>query len=244
MERMKLCLIAVLALLVLQGCAFTTEVIDIQYEQQQGVVRIPGADAVTIAVNVEDNRQDKSKVSSKKNGYGMETAPILSREDVSAIIARAISQEAAARGFKVAPEGVVLIDTKVNRFYNDHKIGFFAGDAVADLDIEVAVMSAAGKELYMRGVAVQGKRENTQLATGNNASIALGKALVAGMEVLFSDEAFISALASAGSSAPPQRASGDAGLKSKSQLLDELASDTSISYDEYQRRHKIIMRQD
>lgn len=30
--------------------------------------------------------------------------------------------------------------------------------------------------------------------------------------------------------------------KSKTQLLEELASDTSISYDEYRRRHDIIMR--
>lgn len=246
MKKVQLAIIAILAGLFLQGCAFTTEVIDIQYDQQQGVARIAGAESVTIAVEVEDGRQDKSKVSSKKNGYGMETAPILSREDVAAIVSRAISQEAASRGFKIAPEGAVLINAKINRFYNDHKLGFFSGGAVADFDLEVAVRSAAGEELYSRGIAVQGKRENTQLATGNNASIALSKALVAGMEELFSDNAFMSALVSAGSTVSVTKAPAfrSAGAKSKSQLLDELASGTSISYDEYQRRHQIIMRQE
>src|SRR5258708_18417949 len=42
------------------------------YNSQQGVARIPGAGDVTVDVQVNDVRPDKSKVSSKKNGFGME----------------------------------------------------------------------------------------------------------------------------------------------------------------------------
>jgi len=64
----------------LSGCALTTDRIDIGYDQKQGIVQMPGANKVSVAVQVADLRQDKGKVSSKKNGYGMEMAPIVATE--------------------------------------------------------------------------------------------------------------------------------------------------------------------
>ena len=78
---------------IVSGCAFTTDKISLQYNPQQGTTKIEGASDVTVSVKVTDIRQDKSKVSSKKNGYGMETAPILATEDVAITIRKAIEQE-------------------------------------------------------------------------------------------------------------------------------------------------------
>ncbi len=229
----KYLLLSVLALL--HGCAFTTEVVDIPYSAQSGVIAVPGADLVKVGVSVTDSRQDRSKVSSKKNGYGMETAPILSRRDVPSIVGEIIEQELVSRGFKVgsgAPS--VVVKTDIKRFYNDHKLGFFAGDAVADFEFTVEVKSPSGANLYSRGVVAQGKEENTQLATGKNAALALGKAISHGMSQLFSDPMFVSALKAGG--VPAELA------KTKEQMLDELAQDKSISYEEYLRRQKVILR--
>ena len=169
--------------------------IQLQYSQQQGVSPIPGANGVSINVQVADQRQDKSKVSSKKNGYGMEMAPILATEDVALTIRRAIEQELRARGFQLASEAaLVQITTGLTRFYNDYKMGFFSGDAVADLNMFVTVKSKNGNLLFAKQVIAQGIEPNTQLTSGGNAKLALDRALENGMKTLFEDQAFLSAL--------------------------------------------------
>lgn len=179
----------------LSGCALTTDRIEIQYKQQQGVAQIPGAGNVPVSVQVNDQRQDKSKVSSKKNGFGMEMAPILAAEDVSITIRRAIEQELRARGFRVESDAALIqIAADLTRFYNDHKVGFFAGDAVADLNLSITVRSKQGNVLYARQIVAQGIEPNTQLMTGENARRALDRALENGIKYLFEDPAFLSAL--------------------------------------------------
>lgn len=179
----------------LSGCALTTDRIELQYNQQQGVAQIPGANNVSVNVQVTDQRQDKSKVSSKKNGFGMEMAPILAIEDVAVTVRRAIEQELRARGFQLASDAaLVQIAADLTRFYNDHKTGFFAGDAVADLNMSVTVKSKKGDLLYTRQVIAQGIEPNTQLMSGENARLALNRALENGMKSLFEDQAFLAAL--------------------------------------------------
>ena len=175
------------------GCALTTERIDLVYTPQIAPQTVQGADEVTVAVQVIDDRQDKTKVSSKKNGYGMEMAPIIANEDVSITIRKAVETELRNRGFKLEDAAaLVRVVADITRFYNDHKTGFFSGDAVADLNM--SVKSSDGAVLYDRQIVAQGIEANTQLATGNNARIALDKALQDGMAKLFGDNEFIAAL--------------------------------------------------
>lgn len=187
----------------LSGCALTTEQVELNYTQQTGVSRLAGADAVSVNVQVTDQRLDKSKVSSKKNGYGMEMAPITAAEDVAVTVRKAIEKELQARGFQLGSDAaLVRIAADLTRFYNDHKMGFFAGDAVADLNMSVIVKSKSGALLFSKQIIAQGMEKNTQLASGNNAKIALERALESGMKTLFDDQAFLSALlASSGSTA-------------------------------------------
>ena len=187
-----------LAVASLSGCALTTEQIGIGYTRQANVSPIAGADAVSVSVQVTDQRLEKSKVSSKKNGFGMEMAPITAAEDVAATVRKAMEEELRARGFRLGTDAAsVDIAADVTRFYNDHKMGFFAGDAVADLNMSVTVKSRRGQQLFSKQIIAQGQEANTQLATGNNARIALERALQNGMKMLFDDPAFIAALLAA-----------------------------------------------
>lgn len=179
----------------LAGCALTTDRIDLQYKQQEAVKHIPGAHNVSVSVEVSDHRQDKSKVSSKKNGYGMEMAPILANEDVTITVQKAIEVELQARGFRLdADSARIQIEADLMRFYNDHKLGFFSGDAIADLKMLVSVSSISGEKLYSQHIVAQGHEPNTQLATGENARLALNRALENGIRILFDDQSFIAAL--------------------------------------------------
>ena len=93
-----------------------------------------------MSVQVNDQRQEKSnKVSCKKNGFGMEMAPIITNEDVTVTIRHAMEQELRARGFSIDNHAVVSILADLIRFWNDHKTGFFSGDAIADLNMTISV---------------------------------------------------------------------------------------------------------
>ncbi|MBF0282826.1 MAG: hypothetical protein HQM07_09720 [Zetaproteobacteria bacterium] len=192
-----------IAVVSLSGCALTTDHIQLSYNQQQGISPVPGANNVTVSVQVNDQRQDKSKVSSKKNGFGMEMAPILASEDVAITVRRAIEQELRSRGFQLSADAaLVQIAADLTRFYNDHKNGFFAGDAVADLNMSVTVKSKKGELLFSKQIAAQGIEPNTQLMSGENARLALNRALENGMKTLFEDQAFLSALVTSSSQKP------------------------------------------
>ena len=176
------------------GCALTTERITLEYNAQQGVAKVPGAGDVTVDVQVNDVRPDRSKVSSKKNGFGMEMAPILATEDVAMTIRGAVEKELQSRGFKLGADSTVKIGADITRFWNDHKTGFFAGDAVADLNRAVAVKNKKGDQVYTRQIIAQGTEPNIQLMSGDNARLVLNRALENGMKQLFADDAFIAAL--------------------------------------------------
>lgn len=201
MQAKALALACCVAAASLSGCALTTEQIELHYTQQTGVAKVAGAEKVSVNVQVTDQRLDKSRVSSKKNGFGAEMAPITAAEDVAVTVRKAIETELLARGFQLGSDAaLVKVAADITRFYNDHKMGFFAGDAVADLNLSVTVKSKAGQLLFSKQIIAQGKEANTQLATGNNARLALDRALENGMKMLFEDPSFLSALLAASGS--------------------------------------------
>lgn len=190
----KLILVTTFFVANLSGCAFTTESIDIKYSPQSNVTNIPTANRITVNVRVRDTRLDKSKVSSKKNGYGMETAPILANEKVEITTSNAIENELIARGFHLGTDAQMLINADISRFYNEHKVGFFSGDAIADFEMAVFVQTKTGQQIYFKHIKTQGTEADTQLMNGENAALALSLALKNGIKMLFDDKAFIDAL--------------------------------------------------
>lgn len=127
--------------------------------------------------------------------YGIELAAITAAEDVATTIRKAIEQELQARGFQLGSDTAhITIATDLTRFYNDLNRGFFLGDAVAELNMGVTVKGQNGTQPYSRQIVAQGIEPNILLASGNNAKIALDRALENGLKLLFEDKAFLSAL--------------------------------------------------
>lgn len=195
MSRISSVFIVCLLLANLSGCALTREQITIEYVEQPGVAELDGAHDIIVDVNITDNRADKSKVSCKKNGYGMEMAPITASEEVSLTIKKAIEKELLARGFEVGVNNAVIhISADLTRFYNDHKMGFFAGDAIAEINLLVVVNNKNGDQVFYKQIIAQGIEENTQLSNGKNAKRALEKALHNTLQILFADHTFLNSL--------------------------------------------------
>ena len=60
--------------------------------------------------------------------------------------------------------------------------------------MSVTVKNKSGNIFYTRNLITQGVEANIQLMTGENARLALDKALGSGVKLLFEDTAFIAAL--------------------------------------------------
>ncbi len=177
----------------LSGCALSKSYIDIGYVPQQNVVRAAGAESVVVGVAVSDVRAVKDKVSAKKNGFGMEMAAIIPKEDVAGVVKSAIEMELTNRGFQLG-QGGVSTAVELSKFYSDFKVGFWSGDAVGEVTMSVQVRRSDGTIVYSKLVTGQGAKDNLQLASGKNAKVALDGALRDAIAKLFSDAAFVQAL--------------------------------------------------
>lgn len=191
--RLALCL---LVASFIGGCALTTDQIKLEYVPTSSG-RLEGAETIKVKAEVIDLRTVKDKVSSKKNGYGMEMAPIVAVNDVSELISRSINTELANRGFTVSG-GNLLVRNELSRFYSDFKVGFWAGDAVADVIMNVQVKRPDEKIIFSKTITGQYVNQNIQLASGENAQVALNGALKDAIQKLVSDPEFINSLLDSG----------------------------------------------
>ena len=159
------------------GCALTEDKIDIPYQGRGNITVVQGADKINVEVKNEDKRTVfKDRVGAKKNGYGMEMAKIVPSNDVAKTFSDAVLFELENLGFKNGTGGKV-VKVELIRFYNDFKMGFFAGDAVADGLINIVVTNGKNEVIFTKSYEGGGIYPNIQLALGENAREALIKAM-------------------------------------------------------------------
>ncbi|MBW8270747.1 YajG family lipoprotein [Caldovatus aquaticus] len=195
-------MLALLALLCgVAGCALTTDEIAVEYGAPRATpAPVPGASEVSVAVAARDARTAyRDRVSTKRNGYGMEMAPIVATNDVIAETARAIAAELAARGF--APGGRdARVEIDVLRFYNDFKPGFWAGSATAELLVNLRVLDRAGRVVFLKTYHAEGHVPALVIYSGENARTALVEGLRNLVHQVADNPALIAALTA---QAPP-----------------------------------------
>lgn len=159
------------------GCALTEDKIDIPYQGRANITVVEGADKVNVEVKNEDKRTVfKDRVGAKKNGYGMEMAKIVPSNDVAKTFSDAVLFELENLGFKNGTGGKI-VKVELIRFYNDFKMGFFAGDAVADGLVNIVVTNGKNEVIFSKSYEGGGVYPNIQLALGENAREALIKAM-------------------------------------------------------------------
>lgn len=82
----------------------------------------------------------------------------------------------------------------MNKFYNDFKVQFFAGRAVAEVILNIRVKKADGQFSFSKSVIGAGENQGIFLFTGRNAKITLEDALQNAISKIVSDKDFIHAL--------------------------------------------------
>lgn len=194
-SRILTCLLLA-PLFLLTSCALTRDHISIEYQPLSQPQIIPQAEKVYVKVDVLDHRTDKSKVSCKKNGYGMEMASIISKEDVKQIVNQAISQELSSRGFILEEGGDpnVFIGVELLKFYSDFKVGFFVSESVSELIMNVEAKDSSDEKKYKKVVTALGNERPVFIYGGGNARRSLEDVLQKGIAELMEDREFLNAL--------------------------------------------------
>jgi uncharacterized lipoprotein YajG len=186
--------ISLIILVVTSGCALTEDKIDIPYEGKANLAVVDGAENISVFVKHKDKRTVyKDRVSTKKNGYGMEMAKIVPINDISKTFGDAVKFELENLGFKIGKNGKE-VNVELIRFYNDFKMGFFAGDAVADGLLNVSVRAKSGSLLFSKSYEGGAINANVQLALGHNAREALMQAMANIVEKIAYDKDLHAAL--------------------------------------------------
>lgn len=188
------------------GCALTTASIDVPYQSASAhPTAIPGAAGAALSINATDARTTyRDRVSSKKNGYGMEMAAITASTDITAAVRDAFAQELTARGFTVASGKPASLQVDIVRFYNDFKTGVFSGDAVATVAFNVKITGPAGGA-FSKYYEATGTEPNIQVMGADNARAALIKAFSASVAGAVNDDALLKAAVAAGGGAPASK---------------------------------------
>jgi len=200
LERVVISVIALIAIALLSGCAITKGHVAVSYVPQANVSSISGAKDVKVKVEVPDERTMKDKVGAKKNGFGSEMAPILANNDVAEVLQGAIETELKQRGFAIS-DGSMHVVAKLSKFYCDFKTGFWSGNAVAEVTMNVQVNRPDGSIAYSKMVAGEGTITHIQIYSEGNAQMALNAALQDSVAKLFADPAFVDVLLKSGAPA-------------------------------------------
>jgi uncharacterized lipoprotein len=189
---MRILAVVALAAMV-TACATTEEVIPVGYVPPATVAAATGVENIQVTVTAVDGRTtNRARISTKINSYGMEMAPIRSKEEVADAVRDALSAEFKQRGYKLAAGGP-KVEAKVTTFYNQFGVGMWAGKANSEVNLTVSVTSPSGASVYSRDLAAKATK-SIQMASGKNAVASLNEALADDFKTLFADEAFSKAL--------------------------------------------------
>lgn len=133
-------LAALAAAALLQACAFKDSILDVHATPETKVAG-PLGDIKSVAFSapqIEDSRLDRARIGWKKNGYGQNTADILTATPPDQIVAGAVAKALTDTNHKVGPTGDVKVLGSLDRLWFDVDVNFwtvkFLGDVQATLD--------------------------------------------------------------------------------------------------------------
>lgn len=143
-------IILLLAVVLTQGCAFTTARLNIAARPNTDF-KGPLSQVVPTKFDVqalEDARSDKARIGWKKNGYGSNTADILSIRPVTEIVSEGIRAGLQQNGHTVATPGDIVISGSVTRFWFEVKPNFWTIEFTGNVECDLQFVRAGTQEVY------------------------------------------------------------------------------------------------
>lgn len=162
-KKIQVVLVATAALL--GGCAFGTRTAHLTYPpEESGHSAIPAAHAQesksdrgrVVVLNVTDDRPEKSRIGNVRNTFGMDTADVVTSDDVLGWVENALKSELERAGYTVMQEGrsqtddAVGLQTSVMKVYCDVYMTY-DGEVSLMLNLRGSNRSPASKLIEGKG---------------------------------------------------------------------------------------------
>ena len=183
-------------LLCCSGCAFG----NISLDMPHGVgisISVSTKDRYEVVVSeIIDARQQRQRIGMKKNGYNMDTADVLAKEDVPSWMTSLLTNHLRFAGIKVinrpsAGAQPIIVGSNLEVLFIEPVMGWFTVSTEADIGLTVNVQTPQGltasRRYYVKGVNEEmvGDLEANYLNALNKASTELMERLVSDLIDLF-----------------------------------------------------------
>lgn len=137
MHLLRFLLIAT-AILVAQGCAFTKATLDVKPTATQVAGPLGDVPSITFQKpQLVDSRPDQARIGWKKNGFGQNTADIVTKEPVEQIVETAVAKALTDTRHSVADTGAIQVVGTVDRFWFDLDVNMWTVKFIGDVQCTV-----------------------------------------------------------------------------------------------------------
>lgn len=162
--------ILILSIVILSGgCAFTPATVDMSYipETKSPLITIK---PMTIALQVEDQRnpEEQDRVGDKKNGFGIVTASVKSKKEVTVILYDALKNELENNGHKIANTKEnkydAFIKVLLKRYWGDYRTHFLDLEMIGTINADISIQNPQNGLAIFSKVITSTFRESRQMA--------------------------------------------------------------------------------
>ncbi|MFC4311252.1 YajG family lipoprotein [Steroidobacter flavus] len=184
------------AFLVLQGCAFTKATLDVKPSPDVHVAG-PLGDVKSIAFNnpqLLDSRADKARIGWKKNGFGQNTADIVSKQPVEDIVETAVAKALTDSRHTVGDNGAIQVVGTVDRFWFDLDVNMWTVKFVGDVQCTLDFIDAQTKQSIYKSKYSGNYSDEKAAGLEKTWTMVLNKAVDKLIEMIVLDEELAAAL--------------------------------------------------
>ena len=169
---LKKIIFPVLAMLMLAGCATSTNTLDVSPK-----IVLPSQDptlqGITISVNGADQRQDQALAKVNRDGQLISLTP---SRDLRFLLQESLEKQMTARGYMVGADGAVDLQIVVNNLYADVQEGNLRYNITTKADISIIATAKNGSKQvknYRSTYNVQGalSATNAKITTAVNTTL-------------------------------------------------------------------------
>ncbi|KQN68588.1 MULTISPECIES: lipoprotein [Rahnella] len=170
---LKKIIFPVLAMLMLAGCATSTNTLDVSPK-----IVLPSQDptlqGITISINGADQRQDQALAKVNRDGQLISLTP---SRDLRFLLQESLEKQMTARGYMIGADGAVDLQIVVNNLYADVQEGNLRYNITTKADISIIATAKNGSKQvknYRSTYNVQGALSATNAKITNAVNTTLG----------------------------------------------------------------------
>ena len=194
----------ILLTIFIQACAFTDATLDVSHDPEASF-KGPLEQLETLTFNIpelEDKRIDKDRIGWKKNGYGMNTADIMTSEPVIDIVAKAITAGLTDNGHEQSKNARIAISGTLNRFWFETDMNFWTIEFIGDVQCSLNFIDTQTNTTFYSSDYAGNYSEKKAGGLNKTWQRIMGKAVDKVVEDIIFDEDLIEAIESLPVSVP------------------------------------------